>query len=61
MLFPIIAGLRIIKRSHGGDDLFMPPNILNNLLYKIFAIERHLLNIVSIPLGHLYSFSHVED
>jgi SAM-dependent methyltransferase len=51
ILFPIIAGLRVIKRSHGNDDLFMPPNILNNLLYKIFAIERHLLNLVSLPFG----------
>jgi len=51
ILFPIIASLRMIKRSHGSDDLFMPPNILNNLLYKIFAIERHLLNLVSLPFG----------
>lgn len=51
ILFPIIAGLRIIKRSHGGDDLFMPPNILNNLLYRIFEIECHLLKLVSLPFG----------
>jgi SAM-dependent methyltransferase len=51
ILFPIIAWLRVIKRSHGSDDLFMPPNILNNLLYKIFATERHLLNLVSLPFG----------
>jgi SAM-dependent methyltransferase len=51
LLFPIIAALRIIKPLDSSDDLFMPPNILNKLLYKIFATERHLLNLVSLPFG----------
>jgi SAM-dependent methyltransferase len=51
ILFPIIAGLRVIKQSRGNDDLFMPPSILNYLLYKTFAIERHLLKLVSLPFG----------
>lgn len=51
ILFPIIAVLRVIKGSHGSDDLFMPPDILNNLLYNIFAIERHLLSLLSLPFG----------
>jgi SAM-dependent methyltransferase len=51
ILFPIIALSRMIKGSHGGDDLFMPPNFVNNLLYKIFSTERHLLNLVSLPFG----------
>jgi len=51
ILFPIIAGLRLIKRTHGGDDLFMPPKVINNLLYNLFSAERHFLNILSLPFG----------
>lgn len=51
ILFPMIAALRVIKRSHGSDDLFMPSPFFNIMLYNVFSFERHLLSIFSFPFG----------
>jgi len=53
-LFPVIAGTRLVGRlggGGGGTDVAMPPEMLNRLLAKIFAVERFLLPAISLPFG----------
>jgi SAM-dependent methyltransferase len=59
LLFPMIAGARILQRLRPGDrggangrhDLSMPPPALNALLMRIFSSERHLIGAARIPFG----------
>jgi SAM-dependent methyltransferase len=55
-LFPAIALLRILKKTKNvrKSDLFMPPPLINCLLYKIFSIERIMLKLFTIPFGMSY-------
>lgn len=53
-LFPVIAGMRVLKRFikiKGEDDLTMPPVFLNNILGNIFGSERRLLPFFPLPFG----------
>jgi SAM-dependent methyltransferase len=54
ILFPAIAGIRLIKnrlRHLSANDDALPPWILNRMLAKIFAAERHLIKWVNFPAG----------
>ncbi|MGH8011005.1 MAG: class I SAM-dependent methyltransferase [Candidatus Binataceae bacterium] len=56
VLFPIIAGMRLRQRlfnhpSAGYHDLTMPSVMTNMLLTRIFSSERHVLNLIRVPLG----------
>jgi SAM-dependent methyltransferase len=57
-LFPAIAGVRLLKRlaqvreaGRADHDLSMPPRLLNELLARLFASERHLVAQASLPVG----------
>lgn len=58
LFFPIIA-VRLIQRltvgtqlaRNGTPDVFMPPSLINRLLYRILWMESRLLNFVSLPFG----------
>jgi SAM-dependent methyltransferase len=59
MLFPAIAGARLLQRLRARQpldagarhDLAMPPAALNSLLRRIFAGERYLLGRIPVPFG----------
>ncbi len=54
ILFPAIAGIRLIKnrlRHFGANDDAPPPWILNRVLVKIFAAERYLIKWMRLPAG----------
>jgi len=55
LLFPLIAGLRIIRKFTGikGDDsdASMPSNLVNKLLLHIFGAERYLVPCCLFPFG----------
>jgi SAM-dependent methyltransferase len=58
LLFPVVAFvrclknlLRIDKDSQISSDLTLPPKPINQLLTFLFALERHLINRVSLPFG----------
>ncbi len=59
MLFPIIAGARILQRLqqrdrggvNGRHDLAMPSPAINAILRRIFSSERHLIGRARVPLG----------
>jgi len=59
LLFPMIAGTRILQRLRPGDrsgangrhDLSMPRAAINALLLRIFASERYLIGAARIPFG----------
>ena len=59
LLFPLIAGVRMGQRLrrqpsagvNGRHDLTLPPAILNAILLRLFASERHLLGTIRIPFG----------
>lgn len=54
LLFPAIAGVRIVKntlRLFRTDDDALPPWVLNRILVKIFAAERHLVRRLDLPVG----------
>ncbi len=59
LLFPVIAGVRLGQRLrgrpaagvNGRHDLALPPAMLNAVLLRLFASERHLLGTVRIPFG----------
>jgi SAM-dependent methyltransferase len=59
MLFPIIAGARILHRlqqrdrfaATGRHDLAMPSPAINAILQRIFSSERHLIGRARFPLG----------
>ncbi|MBO3462159.1 class I SAM-dependent methyltransferase [Aetokthonos hydrillicola Thurmond2011] len=57
-LFPIVAGVRIIKKlirsntnSGNSNDLLLPPKPINQFLSLLFASERHLMDRFSLPFG----------
>lgn len=53
LLFPLVLVIRVLKRitgDHGGDmDLPSPP--VNELMYRIFAFERHWTGRLPMPFG----------
>lgn len=54
ILFPIIATVRIINNiinKKAGSDINLPPKAVNNLLKRIFSIEKALLPKISFPFG----------
>lgn len=57
LLFPVIAGARIIQRLRPPDlaaarhDLTMPPAGLNRILREIFSSERFIVGAARIPFG----------
>jgi SAM-dependent methyltransferase len=54
LLFPLIAGVRMLKGLFGiagGDDEAMPSPLLNRLLGAVFASERHLVGRLPLPAG----------
>ena len=59
ILFPVIAGARLLQRVTGGEaardgrnhDLRMPSGLMNTILLKIFASERYLVGGWSLPFG----------
>ncbi|NVN39192.1 class I SAM-dependent methyltransferase [Ameyamaea chiangmaiensis] len=53
VLFPLAAGVRLARRltrASGHDDA-MPPPVLNAVLTRLFAGERHILPVVPFPVG----------
>lgn len=53
-LFPIIAGMRLLKRAFhlpDGDDEKIPAKLTNALLAKIFESERMLVPRFRLPFG----------
>lgn len=54
LLFPFIALVRSCKKLTNSDhdsDATLPPPLLNSLLQKIFATERHLAGRLLFPFG----------
>jgi SAM-dependent methyltransferase len=59
LLFPLIAGVRILQRLSGRNhdganrrhDLAMPPAALNGVLQRIFSSERYVVGTTRIPFG----------
>ncbi len=54
LLFPLIAGLRLVKTLFGiggTDDDAMPPGPVNRVLSAVFASERHLIGRMPLPAG----------
>ncbi|MBI1275945.1 methyltransferase domain-containing protein [bacterium] len=54
MLFPLIAGVRLVKKWLGKDapDDAMPPEWLNEVLLKLFASERFWIRrYLPLPVG----------
>ena len=54
-LFPVVAGVRMVKRGFGasksGDDLFLPGPLVNDLLYRLFSSESRLIGRMKLPMG----------
>jgi SAM-dependent methyltransferase len=59
LLFPMIAGARILQRLRQSDrddanarhDLMMPPRAINSMLQSIFSSERYVVGSARIPFG----------
>lgn len=55
LLFPLIAGIRLVERFTGlrppMDELSVPPPLLNRTLRMIFSSERYLVPRISLPFG----------
>lgn len=54
LLFPAIAGVRLIKTLlgvDGAEDDALPPGPLNRLLCALFASERHVVGRLALPFG----------
>jgi len=52
VLFPLIASIRLMKKSvGGGDDLKVPSTPVNRTLQALFASERHFLGPLRFPFG----------
>lgn len=53
LLYPAVRLARKLRGRHGssGSDLAPVNPLLNAILYRVFAIERHLLARVSLPWG----------
>jgi SAM-dependent methyltransferase len=53
-LFPIIAVMRIFNNLfslHNNDDLISVPQLINNILIKLFNCEKYLIKTTSLPFG----------
>lgn len=53
LLFPPIAGLRLLGRllgRQGGDDA-LPARPVNSVLEWLFGLERHLVGRIRLPIG----------
>lgn len=53
-MFPSIGFVRLVQRFTGGalgDELVIPPRLINQLLTSVFASERHLIGRISLPFG----------
>ena len=53
-LFPVIAGIRLVKnalRITDVEDDKMPAPLVNRALNSVFASERHLVGRVPLPMG----------
>ena len=52
-LFPAIAGVRLAKRVLGltGHDLHRPSPLVNEMLTRVFALERHAVLRPGLPFG----------
>ena len=53
VLFPAIASVRVWKRMRGDDrhDLRRPGSIVNAVLERLFAVERHVIPRRALPFG----------
>ncbi len=53
LLFPALAAVRLAKRLTGdpGHDLVRPPEALNALLARCFALERVIVPRLPLPFG----------
>ena len=53
LLFPVAAAKRMVGNITGktGSDDDLPPAPVNALLRGVFALERHLVGRVSMPIG----------
>jgi SAM-dependent methyltransferase len=53
VLFPAIAATRWLRQRLGDDghDLRRPPPVLNRLLERLFALERHVVPTLPLPFG----------
>jgi len=54
LLFPAAAAARLLEirgLRRRTADLEVPPGAINEILYRIFAAERHLLGRVRLPVG----------
>ena len=53
LLFPVAVAERMASKLRGKDeaDLTMPGALLNGMLEKTFALERHLIGRVPLPPG----------
>jgi hypothetical protein len=53
VLFPAIAGVRLVKRALGrsGHDLHRPSALVNEALTRLFALERHVALSPGLPFG----------
>ncbi|RPH49164.1 MAG: class I SAM-dependent methyltransferase [Desulfobacteraceae bacterium] len=54
LLFPIIAGVRSMKKIKGGEcrtDVTMPSKPINSILTAIFSGERFFMPWISLPFG----------
>lgn len=51
LLFPPIAAVRLVKRRADGGDDALPSATVNRLLTSVFAFEKHLLRMGSLPFG----------
>ncbi len=54
LLFPLIAGVRAIKKLFGlseAEDDAMPPAPVNAILRAIFSAERFLIGRIPLPIG----------
>jgi SAM-dependent methyltransferase len=53
VLFPAIAGVRLLKKAVGSTahDLHRLPAVVNALLTRLFALERHVALSPGLPFG----------
>jgi SAM-dependent methyltransferase len=53
VLFPAIASIRLYKRLRRDDrhDLRRPASVVNGVLQRLFALERHVVPTPGLPFG----------
>jgi SAM-dependent methyltransferase len=59
VLFPLVLAVRLVQRlrgtaevkQEGSPDVFMPPAIINRLLYLVLWAEAKLLRVMDFPFG----------